>query len=124
MKTKADIFLYQLIDVKPEDIALKFVFDNTKNYGIAATVMVAGFYLFRYGAGNPFPGSGVFWGILLVLAGFVLYVLNVMQAVWALAKLKIRMVPCFILSMIIFLGTLELLWVFIKQLMQKNNVVG
>lgn len=119
-KSKTDKFLHQLIDIKPEDITLKFVFDNIRNYGIAAMVMVAGFYLSQHGAANPFHNSGIFFGILLVLAGFVIYVLNVMQAVWALVKLKMRMVPYFILSMIIFLGTSELLWVLIKQHMQKS----
>lgn len=119
-KSKAEQFLLQLIDVKPEDITLKFIFDNIRNYGIAATVMVAGFYLARHGAQvNPFPGSGIVFGILLVLTGFAMHTLNLTQAIWALIKLKMRVVPYFVLSMTMFLGTSELLWVLIKQFMQK-----
>jgi len=119
-KSKSDRFLLQLIDVKPEDVTLKFIFDNIRNYGIAATVMVAGFYLFRHGAQvNPFPGSEIIFGALLVFTGFLVYILNFTQAVWALIKLKMSVVPYFILSMAMFFGTSELLWVFIKQYMQK-----
>lgn len=65
-KSQTEGFLSQLIGVKPEDVTLKFVFDNIKNYGIAATVMDAGFYLFQHGAQvNNFPGAGIVFGILL-----------------------------------------------------------
>lgn len=41
------------------------------------------------------------------------------QAVWALVKLKMRVVPYFIFSTAMFFGTSELVWVYVKQLMQK-----
>lgn len=120
-KSQAERFLLQLIDVKPEDVSLKFIFDNIRNYGIAATVMVAGFYLVQHGAQvNNFPGAGIVFGILFVLAGFSLHALNLCQAIWALVKLKMRVVPYFILSMAMFLGTSELLWVLVKQYMRKG----
>lgn len=120
-KSQTERFLLQLIDVKPEDVTLKFIFDNIRNYGIAATVMVAGFYLAQHGAQvNHFIGAGIVFGTLLVVAGFSLYALNLCQAIWALVKLKMRVVPYFILSMAMFLGTSELLWVLIKQYMQKG----
>jgi hypothetical protein len=120
-KSHAERFLLQLIDIKPEDVTLKLIFDNIRNYGIAATVMVAGFYLAQHGAQvNHFPGAGIVFGILLVVAGFSLYVLNLCQAIWALVKLKIRVVHYFILSMAMFLGTSELLWVLIKQYMRQG----
>lgn len=119
-KLEKNKLLLQLIDVKPEDVTLKFIFDNIRNYGIAATVIVAGFYLVRHGAQvNPFPGSGFVFGVLLVIAGFLAYILNFTQAVWAIIKLKMRVVPYFVLSMTLFFGTTELLWVLVKQLMQK-----
>lgn len=119
-QSKANKFLLQLIDVKPEEVTLKFFFDNIRNYGIAATVMVAGFYLFRHGAQvNSFPGSGIVFGFVLVLTGLVAYILNFTQAVWALVKLKMRIVPYSIFSMAMFFGTSELLWVYVKQFMQK-----
>lgn len=120
-KSPSERFLLQLIDVKPEDVTLKFIFDNIRNYGIAATVMVAGFYLAQHGAQvNHFPGAGIVFGVLLVVAGFSLHVLNLCQAIWALVKLKMRVVPYFVLSIAMFLGTSELLWVLIKQFMHKG----
>lgn len=120
-KLQAERFLLQLIDVKPEDVTLKFIFDNIRNYGIAATVMVAGFYLAQHGAQvNNFLGAGIVFGVLLVVVGFSLYALNLCQAIWALVKLKVRVVPYFILSMVMFLGTSELLWVLIKKYMGKG----
>lgn len=120
-KSHSERFLLQLIDVKPEDVTLKFTFDNIRNYGIASTVIVAGFYLVQHGAQvNNFPGAGIVFGILLVVAGFGLYTLNLCQAIWALVKLKMHVFPYFIFSMAMFLGTLELLWVLIKQLLNKS----
>ncbi len=113
--------MLQLIDVKPEDLTLKFTFDNIRNYGIAATVMVAGFYLAQHGAQvNNFPGAGIVFGSLLVAAGFGLYILNLVQAIWALGKRKMHVVPHLILSMAMFIGTTELLWVLIKQYAHKG----
>ncbi len=120
-KSQAERFLLQLINVKPEDVTLKFTFDNIRNYGIAATVMVAGFYLAQHGAQvNNFPGAGIVFGILLVVAGISLYALNLCQAIWALVKLKMHGVPYFLFNMAMFLGTSELLWVLIKQYMHKG----
>lgn len=120
VKSPSERFLLQLIDVKPEDVTLKFIFDNIRNYGIAATVMVAGFYLVQHGAQvNNFPGAGIVFGVPLVLTGFVLHALNLFQAIWALVKLKMRVVPYFVLSIAMFFGTSELLWVLIKQFMHN-----
>ncbi|MDR7148756.1 hypothetical protein J2W49_000684 [Hydrogenophaga palleronii] len=113
-------FFRQLIEVKLEEITLKFIFDNIRNYGIAATVIVAGIYLAQHGAqANNFPGAGIVFGILLVATGFALYVLNLCQSIWAIAKLKVGTFYL-ISSMAVFLGTSELLWVLIKQYMHKG----
>lgn len=119
-KSKADKFLLKLIDIKIEDINLKFVFDNLRNYSIAAMIVVAGFYLAKHGGQvSNFPGAGIVFGLLLVATGFLAYCLNLVQAIWALIKLKMRFAPYFIISMILFLGTSELLWVLVRQLMAK-----
>ncbi len=31
-----------MIDMDPEDISLKYIFDHIRNYGIASTMMIAG----------------------------------------------------------------------------------
>jgi len=118
--SQGEHFLHRLIDVQPKDVTLKFVFDNIKNYGIAASIMVAGFYLVEHGSQlNRFPGAGITFGTLLLLTGLSLQALNLCQAIWALVKMKMRIIPYFILSAIMFLGTSELLWVLIQQYMHK-----
>lgn len=121
-KSQDDNFLLQLINIKPEDVTLKFIFDNIRNYGIAATVMVAGLYLFKNGAEliNYFPDAGKVLGVILVATGFSLHVFNFCQAIWALVKLKMRVVPYFILSTVMFFGASGLLWAFIQQYMYKG----
>lgn len=113
-KSPAERFMLQLIGVKPEDVTLKFLFDNIRNYGIAATVMVAGYYLFQHGAQvNHFPGAGIVSGTLLITVGFILHALNFCQAILALVKLKMGVY--LILSTAMFLSVSELLWVLIKM---------
>ncbi|BEV72624.1 hypothetical protein THUN1379_21060 [Paludibacterium sp. THUN1379] len=120
-KSQAERILLQLIDIKPEDVTLKFIFDNIRNYGIAATVVVAGYYLAQHGAQvSHFTGAGIVFGTLLIVSGISLYAINLCQAFWALVKLKIRYVPYSVFSMTIFLGTSELIWVLIKQNMHKG----
>lgn len=120
-KSQAESFLLQLIDMKPEDVTLKFIFDNIRNYGIAATLIVAGVYLYQHGAQvNNFPGAGIVFGILFGVAGFGLHVLNLGQAIYALVKLKMHVVRYFIFSLAMFLGTSELLLVLIKKYMSKG----
>ena len=106
----------QLIDVKKEDVNLKFIFDNIRNLGITSTVIVAGFYLFKYGAIiNNFPGARVVMGVSIMLLGFFLLTLNIGQAIIALTKFKISMILYFIFSMVLFLGATELVWVLVRQ---------
>ena len=120
-KSQVEGFLPQLIGVKPEDITLKFVFDNIKNYAIAASVIAAGVYLFLHGAQvNNFPGAGILFGTLLGVTGIGLHVLNFCQAIVAILKLKVSVVPYIILSSAMFFGSLELLSVLIKQYIQKG----
>ena len=120
-KSPAERFVLQLIDVKPEEVTLKLIFDNIRNYGIAATIMVAGFYLLQHGSlVNHFPGAGVVFGVLLIVVGLILYSLNLTQVIFVFVKLKMRFVFYFIFSMTVFLGTLELLWVLIRQFIQKS----
>lgn len=120
-KSQDEDFLSQLIGVKPEDVTLKFIFDNVKNYAIAASVIAAGVYLFLHGAQvNDFPGAGIVFGSLLMVTGVCLYGLNFCQSIAAILKLKVRVVPYIILSSAMFFGSLELLSVLIKQYIQKG----
>lgn len=113
---KFDEALKHLLALEPNEIRLKWVFDHVRNYALAATVMIAGFYLFKHGAVvSPWSGAGYVFGTLFLLSGLLLLVLNIVQPIWALAKHKIRMLPYMIVSLIIFLGSSELVWVAIKR---------
>jgi len=118
----ANRFLVKLIEIKIVDLNLKFVFDHIRNYSIAATVLVAGFYLFKHGGQTlGFTWSGVVFGLLFLIVGFMLYCLNFVQVIWALIKLKVRVLPYLIISLILFAGTSELLWVLVRQLIEKSR---
>lgn len=114
--SKFDEAFKHLLALEPNEIRLKWVFDHVRNYALAATVMIAGFYLFKHGAVvSPWPGAGYVFGTLLLLSGFILLVLNMVQPIWAMAKHKIRMLPYMIVSLIILLGASEFFWVIFKR---------
>jgi hypothetical protein len=104
--------LEHLLAVEPAEIRLKWVFDHVTNYGVAAVVMITGFYLFKHGSTvDPLPCAGIVFGSLLIILGLVLSVLNIVQPIYAMAKQKIPMVPYMIVSIIIFLAASEFVWV-------------
>lgn len=108
--------LKHLLQLDPHEIRLKWVFDHVRNYALAATVMIAGVYLFKHGAvSSSLPGAGYVFGTLLLLSGFLLLILNIVQPIWAMANLKVRMLPYMIFSLIIFFGASEFVWVAIKR---------
>ncbi|MGX5174279.1 hypothetical protein ACUR5C_09690 [Aliikangiella sp. IMCC44653] len=117
---RTDNFIKHLLHIEEKDLCLKFIFDHVRNYGISASVMVAGFYLFANGAVvNNFPGAGIVFGSLLLLLGFLLMVFNLIQPIWAMVQYKVKMLPYMISSIVLFLAASELVWVFIKQAMSK-----
>lgn len=114
--SKFDDALKHLLALEPNDIRLKWVFDHVRNYALAATVLVAGFYLFKNGAiVSQLPGAGVVFGSIFLAIGFLLLILNLVQPIWAMAQQKVRMIPYMVISLIIFLGASEFIWVFIKR---------
>lgn len=109
-KTQAGISLPKFIGVRPEDVTLKFIFDNIRNYGIAATVIIVGLYLCKYEAQAIFfPCADAVLGILFIVAGIVLHGLNLCQGILVLLKANLRFFAFFILGIIIGLGTSGLL---------------
>jgi ABC-type multidrug transport system fused ATPase/permease subunit len=117
---KADNIIKHLLYIEEKDLRLKFIFDHVRNYGISASVMVAGFYLFANGAVvNDFPGAGIVFGSLLLFSGFLLMVFNLMQPIWAMVQYKLKMLPYMISSIVLFLAASELVWIFVKQAMSK-----
>jgi|GEM_PF-5147666 len=119
-ESKIDKMLKHVLHVEEKDLRLKFFFDHVRNYGIAASVMVAGFYLIGNGAVvSNFPGAGIMFGSLLLLSGFLLMVFNLLHPIWAMVQYKVKMLPYMVISLILFLSASELTWVIIKKTMDQ-----
>ncbi|ENV51422.1 MULTISPECIES: hypothetical protein [Acinetobacter] len=123
IEKKSDLILKQLLEVDPSKIDLKFIFDHVRNYGIAATVMIAGFYLAKHPQESMtlLPSFDIFWAIFLMILGLVLSIFNLTQAIWIVAKLKLPMFLYFLFSFILFFGTTKLFWTYTKQVIAQFN---
>lgn len=119
-ESKIGNMLKHVLHVDEKDLRLKFFFDHFRNYGIAATVMIAGFYLISNGSVIcPIPGAGLVFGILLFSSGFLLMILNLLHPIWAMAQFKVKMLPYMVISIVFFLSASELTWVIITRSMGK-----
>jgi uncharacterized membrane protein YesL len=119
--SKFDNMFKHVLHLDEKDLRLKFFFDHVRNYGIAATVIVAGFYLIANGSiVSNIPGAGVIFGTLLLLSGFLLMVFNLLHPIWAMVQFKVKMLPYMVISIILFLSASELTWVIIKQTMSRG----
>lgn len=111
--------LKKLIDMNPEDINLKYIFDHIRNYGIASTMMIAGLYLWKH----PESAFGIilifseFWSLSLILLGLFLNVLNLTQIIWVLAKVKMPLGILIFLMFFIFYIVLSFLASYAKYFM-------
>ena len=102
---KSDVIIKHFLDLEVTDLRLKYVFDHVRNYGLAVTVMSAGAYLFQ--STNLIPWIGPFIAVMLMVIGFLLTVFNIAQPIWAMVKFKVKAVPYFIVSTLLFLGAIQ-----------------
>ena len=112
-------FLRHILEVDPQKVDLKFIFDHVRNYGIAATVMLVGIYLGKHPETSMsfIPSFDIFWAIFLICLGFLLNILNFVQAVLILAKLKLHIAVYFAFSLLLFFITSKLFITPIRQVM-------
>lgn len=116
--SKFDNMLKHVLHLDEKDLRLKFFFDHVRNYGISATVIVAGFYLISNGSiVSNIPGAGIVLGSLLLLSGFLLMIFNLLHPIWAMVQFKVKMLPYMVISIILFLSACELTWVIIERSM-------
>lgn len=119
LSDKSSPILKKLIDMDPEDISLKYIFDHIRNYGIASTMMIAGLYLWKH----PESAFGIilsfsdFWSLLLILFGLFLNILNLIQIVWVLGKVKMPLGMYIFLMFLIFYIVLSFLASYAKYFM-------
>ena len=107
----ANTWMRKFLRVEPQEFKPKWVFDHFQNYGIAAGVAIAGAYAFRHGpVMSSWPYVEPVLSVLLMIAGFLLFVLNALQGIWAMADKKARWLPYIFVSLLIFFGGSELFW--------------
>ncbi len=135
MQKNSESLMRQILYFDPKKVDLKFIFDHVRNYGIAATVMVTGVYLaknpvtsssfvpsnissnFVHHTANSFiPNFDIIIAAFLICFGFALNVLNLLQAVLVLAKLKMNMMIYFLFSLLLFSITGKFFGASIRQL--------
>ncbi|WP_426453930.1 hypothetical protein ACPF64_13725 [Acinetobacter sp. KB005] len=109
--------LRHILEYDPQKVDLKFIFDHVRNYGIAATVMLLGIYLAKHPETSItlIPSFDILWAILLICIGFLLNILNLVQAILILAKLKLNIVIYFVFSFLLFFITSKLFFTSIRQ---------
>ncbi len=109
----------RFLRVYPNDVNLKFVFDNLRNYGIAAVLFYTGIVIFRDGTSSAilsFHYSGEIIGVVIMALAFILAVLNFIQGTIAMLVVKIwRMVTYVAFSLLMHIVLFE---AFFKRALQ------
>ncbi|MBF6647750.1 hypothetical protein [Methylobacter sp. BlB1] len=98
--------------VYPKDVNLKFVFDNLRNYGIAAFLFYTGILILKNGTSSTllsFPyAAGITSGIVMASA-LVLAVLNFLQGIVAMVVVRPwRMIPYILIAMLLHIVLFEM----------------
>ncbi len=99
------------IKIEQKDFNLKFVFDNLRNYGIAAALFYSGIVIFNNGASSTllsFSYGGEIAGSILMLFALILATANFVQAILGFQKAyKWRVIPYVLITFIVHLVIFE-----------------
>jgi hypothetical protein len=97
--------------VYPKDVNLKFVFDNLRNYGIAAVLFYTGILILKNGTTGTllaFPYAAGITGGIVMLSAFVLAVLNFMHGIVAMLVVRPwRTIPYVAVAMLLHIVLFE-----------------
>lgn len=114
---KNDARILQFLNVDKVD--LKFIFDNIRNYVIASSIMGLGVFVNKHHQpvidGFNFSLDAI-WGIILIILGLLLNILNFIQLALALNKLKLNMLMHCTIGMLLFFLTSK---IFMGSFIQK-----
>lgn len=95
----------------PKDVNLKFVFDNLRNYGIAAVLFYTGILIFKNGTSSTllsFPYAAGATGSIVMASAFLIAVLNFLQGIVAMLVVRPwRMVPYIIVALLLHVVLFE-----------------
>lgn len=112
----------QFFRVKPEDVNLKFVFDNIRNLGLSALLYGIGVIVAKGGPISSLfslPWSQIVMGVAICISAFVLATLNFMQGILAILATKKLNLPLYLaLSLLLHFTVFE---VFFNQAFRIIN---
>mgnify|MGYP003434198241 FL=1 len=81
-KSKLDDIIEYIIDVKKEELKLKFFFDNLRNYGISVVTVLSGLFIIKSNEVlllNSYVDKTI--GCFIILYGTLLGLLNIIQPI-------------------------------------------
>jgi hypothetical protein len=111
-------FMQRLTRTNVAPLNLNYLFDNIRNYTLAATVMVAGIWLFT--RGNHILGTAYInkiFGAHIAICGLILCGLNFAHSLRTISQTPGRKWPAYIVFITLLVGALELvgvaLWKFL-----------
>jgi hypothetical protein len=105
-------FMQRLTSTNVAPLNLNYLFDNIRNYTLAATVMVAGIWLFT--RGNHIlstPYINWVFGAHIVMCGLILCGLNFAHSLKTIARTPGKNWPAYIVFITLLVGSLELVGV-------------
>jgi hypothetical protein len=111
-------FMRRLTRTNVAPLNLNYLFDNIRNYTLAATVMVAGIWLFTQGNHLlNIPYINWVFGVHITMCGLILCGLNFAHSLRTIAQTPGRKWPAYIVFVTLLVGSLELvgvaLWKFL-----------
>lgn len=113
-KSKLDDIIEYIIDVKKEELKLKFFFDNLRNYGISVVTILSGLFIIKSNEVlllNSYVDKTT--GCFIILYGALLGLLNIIQPIIILVnhskEFKLNKIILIVLMFMILLSGIALI---------------
>jgi hypothetical protein len=118
-------FMQRLTRTDVTPLNLNYLFDNIRNYTLAATVMIAGIWLFTRGShilGMPYINW--IFGVHITVCGLILCGLNFVHSLRTVARTPGRKWPAYVVFITLLIGSLELVGVALWKLSERLLIPG
>ena len=113
-KSKLDDIIEYIIDVKKEELKLKFFFDNLRNYGISVVTVLSGLFIIKSNEVlllNSYVDKTI--GCFIILYGTLLGLLNIIQPIIILVnhskEFRLNKIILIVLMLMILLSGIALI---------------